>query len=133
MEEKTAKQQIDDIIKMYGGWKGQTLAHLRAVIKKADPGVLEEVKWKMKTRPEGLPVWSHNGILCIAETWKDNIKLLFFKGVYLKDPQKLFNSRLKSATDRAIELHEGDTINEEALKELVVQAVTFNEQKAMKK
>lgn len=130
MKEKPATQQIDDIIKTYGGWKGQILSRLREVIKQADPAVLEEVKWKTASRPEGLPVWSHAGILCIAETFKDNIKLVFFKGVYMKDPQKLFNARLMSKTDRAIEFREGDMVNEAALKQLVVEAVELNESKA---
>lgn len=129
MTDKSASEQIDDIIKTYGGWKGETLARLRAVIRAAAPEIVEEVKWKVASRPEGLPVWSHNGIVCIAETWKDNIKLIFFKGVHLSDPKKLFNARLKSATDRAIELREGDSVDEAALKELVIQAVNFNESK----
>lgn len=124
--EKSASQQIDDIIKTYGGWKGQTLSRLRQVIQQADPEVVEEIKWRMATRPEGLPVWSHNGILCFAETWKDNIKLIFFKGTQLKDPNKLFNARLKSSSVRAIELHEGDTVDETALKQLVAEAVEIN-------
>lgn len=126
IKDKSASRQIDDIVLLYGGWKGELLSQLRVVIKQADPAVLEEVKWKMRSRPEGLPVWSHNGILCIAETFKDNIKLVFFKGVHMKDPKKLFNARLKSKTDRAIEFHEGDSINEAALKQLVLEAVELN-------
>lgn len=130
--DKSGPEQIDDIIKLYGGWKGATLSRLRAVIKVADLDVVEEVKWRMPSRPEGLPVWSHDGIVCIAETFKDNIKLVFFKGAYLKDPKKLFNARLKSKTDRAIELHDGDTVDEAALRALVVEAVKFNEVKKRK-
>lgn len=133
MEDKTAPQQIDDIIKTYGGWKGDILSRLRAVVKQADPTVAEEVKWKTASRPEGLPVWSHDGILCIAETFKDNVKLVFFKGVYMKDPNKLFNARLNSRTDRAIEFHDGDTVDEAALKQLVLQAVQLNESKKNKR
>jgi len=129
MEEKSASQQIDDIIKTYGGWKGDILSRLRAVIKQADPAVVEEVKWKMPTRPEGLPVWSHDGILCIAETFKNDIKLVFFKGAQMKDPKKLFNARLNSRTDRAIEFREGSTVNEAALKQLVLEAVELNKAK----
>lgn len=132
MADKPASQQIDDIIKMHGGWKGETLSQLRSIIKQADPEVVEEVKWKSPSRPEGLPVWSHDGILAIAETWKDNIKLIFFKGSEMKDPRGLFNSRLKSKTDRAIELREGDTIDEPALKALVKEAVELNESKTNK-
>lgn len=130
MEDKPASQQIDDIIKLYGGWKGETLSRLRAVITKADPAVVEEVKWKMKSRPEGLPVWSHDGILCIAETFKNDIKLVFFKGTKIKDPKKLFNARLNSATDRAIEFHEGDAVDEVGIKDLILEAVEVNESKA---
>ncbi len=129
MNDKPASQQIDDIIQQYGGWKGETLAHIRAVITQANSEVIEEVKWKMKTRPEGLPVWSHNGIVCFAETWKDNIKLLFAKGAQLQDPHGLFNARLKSKDLRAIELHEGSTIDVSALTALVQEAVQFNQQK----
>lgn len=132
MEDKPASQQIDDIIKLYGGWKGEVLSRLRAVISQADPEVIEEVKWKMRSRPEGLPVWSHDGILCIAETFKNDIKLVFFKGVQMKDPKKLFNARLNSRTDRAIEFHEGDTVNEAALKGLVLEAVELNKSKMSK-
>ncbi len=126
MEDKPASEQIDDIIKLYGGWKGRVLSQLRAVIKAADPEVIEEVKWKMRSRPEGLPVWSHNGIICIAETFKNDIKLVFFKGVWIKDPKKLFNARLNSRTDRAIEFHENDIVDKVALKELVLEAVQVN-------
>lgn len=129
MEDKPASRQIDDIIKKYGGWKGETLSRLRAVIKQADPDVVVEVKWKMPTRPEGLPVWSHDGIMCIAETFKNDIKLVFFKGSQMKDPNNLFNARLKSKTDRAIEFHEGDTVDQTALKNLVLEAVELNESK----
>jgi hypothetical protein len=129
VESKSASQQIDDIIKTYGGWKGETLSRLRALVSQADPEVVEEVKWKMPTRPEGLPVWSHDGILCLAETFKNDIKLTFVQGARMKDPKKLFNARLKSKTDRAIEFHEGDTVNEAALKQLVLEAVELNKSK----
>lgn len=129
MENKSASQQIDNILKMHGGWKGEILSRLRTLIKDADPDVVEEVKWKTASRPEGLPVWSHDGILCIAETWKDNVKLIFFKGAQMTDPKNLFNARLKSATDRAIEFHEGDTVEETAIKELILEAVELNTSK----
>lgn len=121
-----ASEEIDAIIKQYGGWKGEMLTQLRAIITSADPEIIEETKWKMKTRPEGLPVWSRNGTICFAETWKDNIKLLFPKGARLKDPNHLFNARLQSKDIRAIEFHEGDTISQEALSELVVEALQFS-------
>lgn len=126
MQDRSASQQIDGIIKMYGGWKGDILSRLRAVITSADPAAIEEIKWKMRSRPEGLPVWSHDGILCIAETFKNDIKLVFFKGAFMKDPKKLFNARLNSRTDRAIEFHEGDSVDVAALKELVLEAVGLN-------
>lgn len=126
MTEKSASQQIDDIIAAYGGWKGETLAHLRRVITQANPQISEEIKWKMASRPEGLPVWSHEGIVCFAETWKDNIKLLFPKGALLKDPNKLFNARLNSKDIRAIELKEGDSIDGAGLEALVTEALSQN-------
>ena len=130
MSDKSASQQIDDIIKTYGGWKGETLSVVREVVHAADPEIEEEIKWKMKNRPEGLPVWSHDGIVCFAETWKDNIKLIFHKGASLKDEGKLFNARLESKDLRALEIREGDTINKAALKKLVLEAVAFNASKA---
>ncbi len=126
MKDTSASQQIDDIIQTYSGWKGQTLSQLRAIITQATPEIIEEVKWKMPSRPEGLPVWSCNGIVCIAETFKNDIKLVFFKGAQLPDPHQLFNARLKSKTDRAIMFQESDSINESALKELVIEAVQFS-------
>ncbi len=129
MQDKTAPQQIDDIINGAGGWKTDILSQLRNLIKQAYPDITEEVKWKTASRPAGLPVWSHNGIICIAENWKDKIVLIFFKGAHLHDPHHLFNARLKSSTDRAIEFREGDTVNESALQELILQAVEFNESK----
>lgn len=130
MAEKPASEQIDDIIGGFGDWRGEVLTRLRAVIKKADPAVTEEVKWKMPSRPEGLPVWSHDGIVCIAEPFKRAVKLTFFKGALMKDPKNLFNSRLKSKTDRAIDFHEGDPVDEAALKALVREAVALNKQAA---
>jgi len=124
-----ASRQIDEIIKLQGGWKAEILRELRRVVTSASPHIIEEVKWKMPTRPEGLPVWSHDGIVCFAEIWKDNVKLLFPKGAMLKDPAKLFNARLKSKTDRAIEFHQGDTFNEAALTDLVREALAFNTEK----
>jgi len=126
MAEKSASQQIDDIIKMHDGWKGKTLSQLRDIIRQADPDLTEEIKWKMPSRPEGLAVWSHNGILCFAEIWKDNIKLLFPKGASLADPEGLFNARLKSKTTRAIEFRENDTIDSDGLQQLVHEAVEQN-------
>ncbi len=130
MEEKMASEQISDIIKLYGGWKGEVIAQVRAAVRDADPDVVEEVKWKMRTRPEGLPVWSHSGILCRTETFKDNVKLVFSKGAAMHDLQKHFNARLDASTDRAIEFREGDTVDATVVQKLVLEAVRLNELKA---
>lgn len=126
MGEKPIAEQIDDIIKLHGGWKAGILTELRKTITAADPSIVEEVKWKMASRPEGLPVWSSGGIVCFAEIWKNDIKLIFPKGASLKDPRKLFNARLKSNTARSIEIHENDKINESALQNLVREAIKLN-------
>ncbi len=130
MEDKSAAQQINAIIKKYDDWRGEMLSRLRALIKQADPALVEEVKWKKPSRPEGVPVWSHDGILCFSDTLKNAVRLTFPKGAQMKDPQKLFNTRLDSKTARAIDFHEGDTINEAALKALIREAVGLNKSKA---
>ncbi len=127
-DNKSAAEQIDDIITLYGGWKGETLSRLRAIIRAADPDIFEEVKWRMRTRPEGLPVWSKNGMLCRTETFKDNMKLVFNKGARMKDPAHLFNARMDSSTERAIEFHEGDPINKAGITNLVAEASVLNTQ-----
>jgi hypothetical protein len=124
--DQSASQQIDAIINMHGDWRGQALARLRALIKKADPVVVEEVKWKKPSRPEGVPVWSHHGTICIADTLKNAVRLTFPKGAQMKDPKKLFNTRLDSNTVRAIDVHEGDTVDEAALQALILEAVGLN-------
>ena len=126
MEDKSASQQIDDIIKKPGDWRGEKLSQLRACIKEADPAVVEEVKWKKPSRPEGVPVWSHNGTLCVADTLKNAVRLTFPKGAQMQDPQKLFNTRLDSKAVRAIDFHEDDTLDEAALKALILEAVQLN-------
>jgi hypothetical protein len=130
MEDRSASQQIDDIIKNAGDWRGTTLARLRAVIKEADPSVVEEVKWKKPSRPEGVPVWSHDGILCVADTLKNAVRLTFPKGAQLPDPKKLFNVRLESKAVRAIDFHQDDTLDEAALQALILEAVQLNMPKA---
>ena len=125
-KDKYPSQQIDAIIKASGDWRGKKLSQLRAVIKKADPAVIEEVKWKKPSRPSGVPVWSHDGILCVADTLKNAVRLTFPQGAQLKDPKKLFNTRLDSKTVRAIDFHEGDTVDEAALKALILEAVRLN-------
>jgi len=129
-KEKSAPQQIDDIIKAQDDWRGRKLSQLRAVIKKADPAIVEEVKWKKPSRPSGVPVWSHDGNVCIADTLKNAVRLTFPKGAQVKDPKKLFNTRLDSKTVRAIDFFEGDTVNEAALKTLIRDAVKLNIQKS---
>ena len=132
-KEKSASQQIDAIIKASGDWRGQKLALLRAVIKKADPAVVEAVKWKKPSRPEGVPVWSHDGIICVVDTLKNAVRLTFPKGAQMKDPKQLFNTRMDSKTVRAIDVHEDDTVNEAALKALIRDAVKLNTAKALER
>ncbi len=126
MAEKPASEQIDDIIKMHSSWKAKLLTQIRAAIKEADPEVVEEIKWRMATRPEGLAVWSHNGIVCRTEIFNNDFKLVFSKGAVMKDANKLFNARMKSKTERAIEYRDGSTVDTAKLKELVVEAVELN-------
>jgi len=114
-------------------WRGKKLSQLRAVIKKADPDVIEEVKWKKPSRPEGVPVWSHHGIICVADILKNAVRLTFPKGAQVKDQKKLFNTRLDSKTVRAIDFHEGETVDEAALKALIHDAVRFNAPKERKR
>jgi hypothetical protein len=132
MEEKSASQQIDEIIKASGDWRGRKLSQLRAAIKKADPAIVEDVKWKKPSRPEGVPVWSHEGNLCIADTLKNAVRLTFPKGAQMKDPKKLFNTRLDSKTVRAIDFHEDDAVDETALQALIRDAIKLNTQKERK-
>ena len=123
-------KQIDAKIKEIGGWRGTTLSELRALIKSADPVLVEEVKWKKPSNPSGVPVWSHDGILCIGEALKNAVRLTFPKGAALKDPKKLFNARLDSGSVRAIDFHEGDRLDAAAVKGLIREAVHLNTAKA---
>ena len=132
MEEKSASQQIDDIIKASADWRGKKLSQLRSVIKKADPAIVEEVKWKKPSRPEGVPVWSHYGNICIADILKNAVRLTFPKGAQMKDPKKIFNTRLDSKTVRAIDFFEGDSIDTAALQALILSAVKLNTLKEWK-
>ncbi len=126
MNDASASQQIDAIVRTTTGWRGERLGQLRALIRGADPGVIEEVKWKKPSRPEGVPVWSHDGIVCVGEVLKNAVRLTFPKGAQLKDPKGLFNTRLASKTVRAIDFHERDAINAFALKALIVQGARLN-------
>jgi hypothetical protein len=128
-KEKSASQEIDAIIKEPGDWRGKKLSQLRALIKKADPAVVEEVKWKKPSKPSGVPVWSHDGILCVADTLKNAVRLTFPKGAQMKDPKKLFNTRLDSKTVRAIDFYEDEAVDEAALKALILDAVRLNTSK----
>jgi hypothetical protein len=122
----TASREIDDIVTGIGGWRGETLAVLRALIRAADPAVIEEVKWKKPSRPSGVPVWSHDGNVCIGEALKNAVRLTFPKGAQLTDPKKLFNTRLDSATVRAIDFYQDAVIDEKALKALYLEAAKLN-------
>jgi hypothetical protein len=126
---KSPSQLIDARIKELGDWRGQTLSKVRGIIKEADPEVAEEWKWVKPTNP-GTPVWSHNGGICTGETYKNAVKLTFFKGAALDDPSGLFNSSLGGKVRRAIDFHEGEQIDVEALKTLVRAAVSLNKSTA---
>ncbi len=118
---------IDARIKELGDWRGETLARVRALIKEADPNVVEEVKWRKSSNAmRGVPVWEHDGIICTAETYKAVVKMTFAKGASLKDPSGLFNASLEGNARRAIDIHEGDKIDEKALKSLIRAAVALN-------
>jgi len=111
-------------------WRREMLARVRALIKEADPDVLEEAKWKKPSNPAGVPTWSHDGIICTGETYKDKIKLTFARGAALDDPARLFNASLDAGTRRAIDIREGDKIDEKAFKTLVRAATALNTSKA---
>ena len=124
---------IDARIKELGDWRGETLAKVRTLIKQSDPDVVEEVKWVKPSSPGGVPVWSHGGIICTGETYKDKVKFTFAQGASLKDAKGIFNSSLEGNTRRAIDIHEGDKIDEEALKALIRTAVAWNTSPAAKR
>ena len=125
-------RQIDARIKELGDWRGKTLVRIRALIKQADPEIVEEWKWQKASSP-GTPVWSHDGIVCTGETYKSVVKMTFAKGAALKDPSRLFNSSLEGNVRRAIDIHEGDKIDEKALKALIRAAVALNALKKPKR
>jgi hypothetical protein len=130
---ETASRLIDERIRELGDWRGETLARLRALIRQADPEVVEEVKWIKPTNPLGVPVWSHAGIICTGEAYKQVVKLTFAKGASLDDPSRLFNSSLEGNTRRAIDFHEGDKLDEKALQALIRAAVALNTSSAAHK
>lgn len=129
----SASRQIDAKVKALGDWRGKRLSQLRMLIKKADPGMVEEVKWKKPSNPTGVPVWSHDGIVCIGEPLKNAVRLTFPKGAGIKDPKRLFNARLDSNSVRAIDFHEADAVDQAALKTLVLEAVRLNSARASKR
>jgi hypothetical protein len=123
-DKKSPSQMIDERIRGLGDWRGEMLSQLRALIKQADPAVVEEWKWR------GVPVWYHDGMICTGETYKNVVKLTFAKGAALDDPSGLFNSSLDGNTRRAIDFHDGEKVDEEALKALIRSAVTLNASRA---
>src|SRR5947209_1907836 len=126
-EEDSPSQPIDARIKERSDWRGEMLARIRMLIKQADPEVVEEVKWRKPSNAmAGLPVWSHDGIICTGETYKNVVKMTFAKGASLPDPARLFNSSLEGNTRRAIDIHEGDKIDEKTLQALIRAAVALN-------
>ena len=123
--DRSASELISKRFAELGDWRGKTLSRMRTLIKEADPDVVEEWKWVKPTKP-GTPVWSHDGIICTGESYKSVVKLTFAKGASLKDPARLFNSSLDGNVRRAIDIHEGDTVDEAALKNLIRAAVALN-------
>ena len=123
---KAKKKATSKKVKSYRDWRGKMLAHIRTLIEQADPEVIEEAKWKKPSNPKGVPTWSHDGIICTGETYKDKVKLTFARGAALKDPSRLFNSSLDGNMRRAIDIGEGGKIDEQAFKELIGAAVALN-------
>jgi hypothetical protein len=121
----SASKQIDERIRELGDWRGETLSRVRGLIREADPEIVEEWKWAKASSP-GTPVWSHDGIVCTGESYKDKVKLTFAKGASVKDPSGLFNSSLEGKVRRAIDIQEGEEIDEAAFKELIQAAVALN-------
>ena len=128
-KEKSISEQIDAIIRKPGDWRGEMLSELRGVVLKADPSIVEEVKWKKPSRPEGVPVWSVDGIVCVADTLKKAVRLTFPKGAMVKDPKKLFNTRLDSEKVRGIDFFEGVPVDKASLKAVVREAIELNRAK----
>ena len=129
MNGKSGSELIDEKLKMLGDWRGAMLARLRRMIKEADPAVVETVKWRKPSNPNGVPVWEHGGIICTGETYKDKVKLTFARGASLDDPTGLFNSSFGGGTRRAIDLREGDDVDDQAFKALVRNAARLNEER----
>jgi len=131
-QDESASESISNRIAELGDWRGKTLGRMRKLIKEADPGVVEEWKWA-KAKSPGTPVWSHDGIICTGESYKEVVKVTFAKGASLKDPARLFNSSLDGNVRRAIDIHEGEEVDASAFKALVRQAVALNSSGKSKK
>ena len=129
-DDDSAPARIDKTIAELGDWRGETLSRMRKLIREADPDVVEEVKWVKPSNPAGVPTWSHDGIICTAETYKTTVKLTFANGASLEDPSDLFNSSLGGNTRRAIDIHEGQEVDARAFKTLIRAAVDFNTARA---
>jgi hypothetical protein len=125
-DKSSASKEMDSIINKTIGWRGQKLSELRKIIISVDPNIIEEVKWKKPSRPEGVPVWSLNGIICVADTLKSSVRLTFPKGAFVRDPSRLFNTRLESKSVRAIDYYENNEINERALRLLILEIIENN-------
>jgi hypothetical protein len=123
--EPTASDLVDAKIAALGDWRGEMLAHVRALIHEADPDVVEEVKWRKPSNPAGVPCWSHHGLICTGEVYKDKVKLTFAHGAALDDPRHVFNASLDAGTRRAVDLREGDVVNADAFKALVRAAASL--------
>lgn len=130
---RTSAKRAGATIKAIGGWRGETLARIRVIVQSADPQIVEEVKWRKPSNPDGVPVWSHDGIVATGETYKSAVKMTFARGASLKDPSGLFNASLEGNMRRAIDFHDGDKIDARALKALVREAVAFNTSAAAKR
>ena len=126
----SGSEDVDAKIASLGDWRGELLTRIRRLIREADPEVIEEVKWRKASNPLGVPTWSHAGIICTGESYKDKVKLTFARGAALDDPSRLFNSSLDGGTRRAIDFHEGDAIDESAFKALIRAAIDANVAKA---
>ena len=129
-DDKTPSQRIDERIELLGDWRGEMLSRLRTLIHRALPEVVEEVKWVKPTNPLGVPVWSHHGMICTGEAYKDKVKLTFPKGAALEDPAGLFNASLTANARRAIDVHEGEGVEEEAFAALIREAAVLNASRA---
>lgn len=132
-EDESASQLTDARIRELDDWRGAALAQIRSLIEQADPEVVEELKWRKASNPAGVPAWSHEGMICTGETYKDHVKVTFAKGASLEDPRHLFNSSLDGNVRRAIDLREGEELDEGAFKALVRAAVALNEASARRK